>query len=451
MAEITWSAISLAFGMMPTAQQDVLRNSSIEVCIFKKTEYKLYEASLASKVALLAGDKMKLTETMGSVPKKYGNFDWIRNKNSTSDRLERLGCFINTAHALAGGGYTLPSGEAVPLDSRTTAQSTEVIDATAFLAAQPGRGIKSLRHDDLTVMEVAMKIQASGKATVAVNAASAYQVGGGVMSGGRHALEETWCTMSTLLPSLQKIQWQDKRSSSHSHGHLHQHIPVTSCILSPQVQIFRDTSARGYAFQEKPTSLAGVCSIAMFNMNSRVADSPLDAPHDFAEYCHQVKDKFRATLACLQKLKASVLVCPDVGCGVFENDPEVVGCLLGEAILEYPGDLEVVTTGKGAFFRALKATVEADPPHPLKETAASPPESFLRSLPKPKAKAKGKPHGAPPTVYGSAVAGAPKGKAYACGRFRCQLLRNLRRQRRRLRRPRPVRDEMRLLCRHRVG
>jgi len=149
-----------------------------------------------------------------------------------------------------------------------------------------------------------------------------------------------------------------------------------------------------------------VCSIAMFNMNSRVADSPLDAPHDFAEYCHQVKDKFRATLACLQKLKASVLVCPDVGCGVFENDPEVVGCLLGEAILEYPGDLEVVTTGKGAFFRALKATVEADPPHPLKETA-SPPESFLRSLPKPKAKAKGKPHGAPPTIYGSAVESAP--------------------------------------------
>ena len=438
MAEITWSAISLAFGMMPTAQQDVLRNSSIEVCIFKKSEYKLYEASLASKVALLVGDKMKLTETMGSVPKKYGNFDWIRNKNGTSDRLERLGCFINTAHALAGGGYSLPSGEAVPLDSRTTAQSTEVVDAAAFLAGQPGRGVKSLRHDDLTVMEVAMKMQASGKATVAVNAASAYQVGGGVMSGGRHALEEAMCTTSTLLPSLQKVQWQDRRSTSHAHEHLHQHIPVTSCIMSPQVQIFRDTSARGYAFQERPTTLAGVCSIAMFNMNSRVADSPLDAPHDFAEYCHQVKDKFRATLACLQKLKASVLVCPDVGCGVFENDPEVVGCLLGEAILEYPGDLEVVTTGKGAFFRALKATVEADPPHPLKETA-SPPESFLRSLPKPKAKAKGKPHGAPPTIYGSAVAGAPVRMFWSSAPLLSAAVRNLRRQRRRLRRPRLAR------------
>ena len=415
MAEITWSAISLAFGMMPTAQQDVIRSSSIEVCIFKKSELKLYEESLARKVALVAGEKLKLTEAMSSVPQKFGGFDWIRNKNGPSDRLERLGCFINTAHALAGSGYSLPSGAAVPLDSRTSVQGTEVIDAGAFQAQTGGaRGNKSLRHDDLTVMEVALKIQASGKATVAVNAASAYQVGGGVMSGGRHALEETWCTMSTLLPSLQKIQWQERRSPDHSqhHGHFHPHIPVTSCILSPQVQVFRDTSARGYAFQERPTALTGVCSIAMFNMNFRVSDSPLDAPHDFAEYCRQVKAKFRATLACLQKLKASVLVCPDVGCGVFENDPEVVGCLLGEAILEYPGDLEVVTTGKPAFFRAMKATVEADPPQPLKETSATPPESFLRSLPKPKAK--GKPHGAPPTVYGSATAGAPARQCPCC-------------------------------------
>mmetsp|Transcript_18357 Transcript_18357/g.32090 ORF Transcript_18357/g.32090 Transcript_18357/m.32090 type:complete len:197 (+) Transcript_18357:1-591(+) len=145
----------------------------------------------------------------------------------------------------------------------------------------------------------------------------------------------------------------------------------------------------------------------MFNMNSRVSDSPLDAPRDFAEYCRQVKAKFRATLACVQKLKASVLVCPDVGCGVFENDPDVVGCLLGEAILEYPGDLEVITTGKPAFFHAVKATVDAVPSLPLKETAPVP-ESFTRCLPKPKAKGKGKPPPkAPPTVYGAATPAPP--------------------------------------------
>ena len=288
MPEITWSSIALAFGMMPSAQQDILRRSSIEVCIFKSTELKLYQEALRAKQALLAGQKLKLTESMGTVPNN-GGFDWIRTKNGPSDRIERLACFTRTAHALAGQGYTLPSGAVAELDIQHTVQGTEVVSASAF---QSGTGNKTLRHDGQTVMEVALASQQAGKATVAVNAASAYQVGGGVMSGGRHALEETWCTMSTLLPSLQKVQWEDKRATAsvHDAGHMHQHIPVDSCVLSPGVQIFRDTSAKGYKFQDQPVRLTGVCSIAMFNMNSRVADSPLDAPHDFVEYCRQVKD-----------------------------------------------------------------------------------------------------------------------------------------------------------------
>ena len=392
MPEITWSSIALAFGMMPQAQREILRNSSIEVCIFKTSEFKAYDEKLKEKKALLGPTKLKLTETMGTVPDKHG-FDWVRTKNGPSDRMERLACFTRTAHALASSGFILPQGMEVKLDLQPTIQGTAVVKAGDFTGV--GSGKKTLRHENLTVMEVALKTQSAGKATMAVNAASAYQVGGGVMSGGRHALEETWCTMSTLLPSLQKVQWDDRRSQS-SHSHLHQHIPVDACILSPQVQVFRDTSAKGYRFQEQPVTLTGVCSMAMFNMNSRVADSPLDAPIEFIEYCKQVKDKFKAALGCLQKLRANVLVCPDVGCGVFENDPEVMGCLLGEAVLDYPGDLEIVATGKPAFFEALRRTVEADPKLPPRETAA-PPSSFVkaRAPPPPKYAPRAKPKSAP--------------------------------------------------------
>lgn len=413
MPEITWSSIALAFGMMPAAQREILRNSSIEVCIFKNSEFKAYEQKLKEKKDLLGNpattaSMLKLTETMGTVPDKHG-FDWVRTKNGPSDRMERLACFTRTAHALASQGFILPQGQ-VKLEILPTILGTEVVKADAFVGA--GSGKKTLRHENLTVMEVALKTQSSGKATMAVNAASAYQVGGGVMSGGRHALEETWCTMSTLLPSLQKVQWEDRRSashSSHSHSHLHQHIPVDACILSPGVQVFRDTSAKGYRFQEQPVTLTGVCSMAMFNMNSRVADSPLDAPLEFVEYCGQVKDKFKAALGCMQKLKATVLVCPDVGCGVFENDPEVMGCLLGEAVLDYPGDMEIIATGKPAFFEALRRTVDADPKLPPRETAP-PPATFekARAPPPPKYAPRAKPKSAPaPSIPSASDGPAP--------------------------------------------
>lgn len=425
MAEITWSSIVLAFGMMPTAQQEILRNSSIEVCIFKKAEFKLYEQKLKEKKNLLdssMANKLKLTETFGAVPDK-GGFDWVRTKNMPTDRLERLACFTRTAHALAAQGFTSQAGE-VKLELQPTISGTEVVRASAFNGTGSGR--KLLHHENLTVMEVALKTQSSGKMTMAVNAASAYQVGGGVMSGGRHALEETWCTMSTLLPSLQKVQWQDRRDTSHAPPgghHLHQHIPVDACVLSPAIQVFRDTSAKGYRFQERPVTLTGVCSMAMFNMNSRVADSPLDAPREFTEYCKQVKDKFKAAMACMLKLKATVLVCPDVGCGVFENDPEVMGCLLGEVVLDYPGDLEVIATGKPAFFDALRKTVEADPKLPLRATGAAPAsfEKLKAAPPKaappkaapyaPKAKAKSAPGTSAPS--GASASGPPLAEAKA--------------------------------------
>ena len=120
MPEITWSSIALAFGMMPAAQREILRNSSLEVCIFKNSEFKAYEQKLKEKKDLLgnpatAASMLKLTETMGTVPDKHG-FDWVRTKNGPSDRMERLACFTRTAHALASQGFILPQGGQVKLE-----------------------------------------------------------------------------------------------------------------------------------------------------------------------------------------------------------------------------------------------------------------------------------------------------------------------------------------------
>jgi len=142
---------------------------------------------------------------------------------------------------------------------------------------------------------------------------------------------------------------------------------VDGCIVSPFVEVFREGSNDGYGFLPSPVKLQGVCSVAMFNMNPRVSDSPLDAPRDFKTYCRQAKMKFRSVVMSAVELGAEVLVCPDVGCGVFGNDPEVLGTMLGQVLREPEARVQVLLTGQVAFAEAVKRAasgveVELTPP-----------------------------------------------------------------------------------------
>jgi len=356
-----------------------LRGSKLELCVFQKREHKIYEDVFQAKCDIAASGLVQLTEELGCVPLRFGGYDWIRQKNGPTDRLERLSAMLLTQRATCSGGYRLPAGnQSIQLDLQEMCKGTQVLRAPEKLKRKVNdASLKTLVTWDetATVMEAAIKASQRSARVVAVNAASAFHVGGGVLTGGRHALEETWCTISTLLHALQEVQWKEafaRQSIGDSHSlsaagravaHMHygpMHVPVDGCIVSPDVVIFRETSAKGYAFKESETKLAGVCSVAMFNMNARVSDSPVDAPRDFEKYCNDVKQKFRAVVSGAVELKAEVLVCPDVGCGVFENDPHILGSLLGEVLCEQPGVVgQIVLTGKAAFASAARQVVEA--------------------------------------------------------------------------------------------
>eukprot|EP00930_Biecheleria_cincta_P031273 TRINITY_DN2170_c3_g1_i1.p1 TRINITY_DN2170_c3_g1~~TRINITY_DN2170_c3_g1_i1.p1 ORF type:complete len:1105 (+),score=261.13 TRINITY_DN2170_c3_g1_i1:75-3389(+) len=394
MAEITFAAISLAMAMMPKNLQAVLREATIEVCVFQASELPAFEQALKQRKTQVQAP-MKLGQDMGGVAGRESgwdgpSFDWVRKQNGPEDRLQRLNAFLLTAQAMATGGYQLPDGRLAKLDLGELLRGTRVLRSEASPAgvAEPlanvaeANGSRSespagqlpqvvVDKDGLTVLEVAAKIQRTGRSAAGVNAASAYSVGGGVLSGGRHALEESCCITSTLLPSLQQVHWDElqamqKARSSKAPGSRwhappveetpHMHVPVDGCIVSPAVEVFREASTKGYKFLEAPVRLAGVCSVAMFNMNPRVSDSPCDAPRDFQTYCDQVKQKFRAVVAGAVQLNAEVLVCPDVGCGVFANDPKVLGMLFGEVLREPVASKlkEVVLTGQVAFSEAVK-------------------------------------------------------------------------------------------------
>jgi len=389
--DLLLASLSVAFATLPPSLRARLASSAtIEVCARTRRERGSVGSALRRCKSAVGDGKLRLGAGLGRVAEKAGSFDWVRQKNGPQDRLDRLAALVATVQATNGGGYVLPGGAEVQLSVEDTLSRTRVVRAPVPGSSEGNGATAPLKNgacatqfvwagDGVTVMEAAIKSQRSGRRTAAVNAASAYHVGGGALTGGRHALEETWCVTSTLLGSLQQVQWDEElkrrggaddprtaegslTSRRQDEPHHLQYLPTDGCVVSPSVTLFRGTSADGYVFSQDPTELLAVCSIAMFNTNTRVRDSPVDAPTQFEEYGEQVRQKFRALLAAAAQLGAEAVVCPDVGCGVFGNDPAIVGGLLGQVAREYPDTIrEIVVTGNEAFFDAARRAASGQP------------------------------------------------------------------------------------------
>lgn len=249
-------------------------------------------------------------------------------------------------------------------------------------------------------MDICARRSADGYRMVSVNAASAYHCGGGVMTGGRHAMEEAWCMTTTLLRSLQRSVYlghklglsktvvvPGKKGKPEKEFHLH--VPVDGCVLSADVKLFRNSSMRGYEFMSRPVHLAGIVSVAAFNKNPKVSDSPLDAPKSKDEYIKQVTEKWRATIGGALLLRADSIVIPDVGCGVFENDPKIVGACLNRILKEFPGYFqEVIVIGKHDFCTRALAGLDSEPMDFIRKNSSSAPAVHMEGYNKRVAKMK---------------------------------------------------------------
>jgi len=79
----------------------------------------------------------------------------------------------------------------------------------------------------------------------------------------------------------------------------------------------------------------------------------VDAPTSESAYEEGVRKKFTAMVHAAAFSKADALIIPDVGCGVFGNDPTIVGRIAGQVLRGYSGYFRhVLFTGKQAFFEA---------------------------------------------------------------------------------------------------
>lgn len=283
--------------------------------------------------------------TRGRAEQVNGGYDWIRSQNGPDDRAARLKLFELTQRIVENRGYVVKASHTVPLRYVTEAQQgTCLVSPTVGQWPPCPEGQKHVASTEVmvakgVVLNVAGDRIRAGRRVVAMNAASAYSLGGGVTRGGRHALEESMCMQSTLYSCLAGLHvsyhtpdWVTP-AKRYDGQDWEMHIPNDGAILTPSVEIFRKGTFDGYVLDDAVLRLDGMVSVAMPNCNTRMSDSPKDAHPEAAGYAEQVEQKWRAALvaACLCT-KADSLVLPDAGCGVFMNNPGVIGGALGHLL-----------------------------------------------------------------------------------------------------------------------
>jgi len=308
------------------------------------------------------------------LPRMDGGWVWLRKDNDQLHRATRVDASDALRQAFKRGGYYIAdSGKGKGAGTFVKfSHIGKMVSGTRMLSLsrglpklpkEPGYGMVLEYGQGITPMEKASTMALGGFRPAAVSAASAYHAGGGFTSGGRHALEEAFCSQSTLYPSLEMATdlwtagvnkgWWKASSPGHS-----QHIPTDGCILSPQVEIFRGNTDQGYFAHNRTTLIAAVVSVAMFNKNSRVRDAPVDAPEKESEYEEGVRSKLTATVHAAALCGADAIIMPDVGCGVFQNDPNVCGRICGEVLFNYSARFKrAVFTGSSQFFAAAQDAI----------------------------------------------------------------------------------------------
>lgn len=288
-----------------------------------------------------------------------GTYQWIRDCNAPQHRDARLEAGKHLQEAFKQGGYAVTSGGQ---RYKVRFQSMkEMLQKTQSLSVSGGLPSLTGNPNNKTEfmygghpIEKAAEMTQQGRRVATVNAASGFHAGGGFTSGGRHALEEAFCSQSTLYPSLDKAVGEANGKTPY--------IPVDGAILSPSVEVFRRGSDQGYILMTETVPIAGVVSVAMYNKNSQVRDAPVDAPSDNAAYELGVKHKMQAMAHAAAFAGADAIIVPDLGCGVFGNDPLVVGRLCGEAIKPYMGYFKkVLFTGKPEFYDAAARALSFTP------------------------------------------------------------------------------------------
>lgn len=373
MGRIFWSAMAIALERLPAALQRRLQTAVVEVCSFQGQHVKVFQDALCEK---WGNGGLRLGPDEGQLCSFAGSHDWVRQRNGPRDRFLRLGAAMATLRAVWEQGYVLNGGRGVGLNyiNRMLEGSRIILADPASTKIDPSDEPGERRviqvhaplDEGMSVVERVLQLARGGTPTAAINIVSSHSdhQGGGIFTGDRHADEEEWYMTSTLLKSVQHAHFMEEASSRASGQQATRGLalPADGCLLSPLVEIFRDSARNGYTFLAQPVTLHGVITLS------------IDDRKDDRDLLRQrLAVAFKAAAAC----GAQVLVCSCMNLAFAGDDNAAVaaGTSFGEVLrqLATPPPLqEVALAGEHLFGEAVRCAVQQEPP-PMPSEAISPP------------------------------------------------------------------------------
>lgn len=208
--------------------------------------------------------------------------------------------------------------------------------------------------------EAARKYADGTKKVCALNFASSVSPGGGVVNGAS-AQEESMCRISTLYPALSdqatagafyERHWQIIRS-----GGLMTRKNTDDCIYAPGVKVIKEDTFDCALMPESDWYSVDVLTCAAPDLRFAY-DQSMYRP-DAGELSAVFEQRWRRILSVAAEQKVDVLILGALGCGAFENPPQLVAAAFANVLGEYSRCFETIefavftTNPSGANYQAF--------------------------------------------------------------------------------------------------
>jgi uncharacterized protein (TIGR02452 family) len=245
-----------------------------------------------------------------------------------------------TLSICALGNYIAPSGASVEITPLVTAAvNGTALYRPAYLEQMPVPGVAGAAPpaievtSDTTAEASRRLVEAGVPSVVALNFASARNVGGGFLNGAE-AQEEDLCRASALYPCLERqLEYYDANRANHSA------LYTDHAIWSPEVPFFRGDDGK---LLERPFTVSIITMPAPNRAEVRRDPEQLEA----------LREAYRRRTVQVMKIAAHrghrTLVLGAWGCGAFRNEP-------ADAVDAFEAALRA---SAGAFERVVFAVFE---------------------------------------------------------------------------------------------
>lgn len=261
-------------------------------------------------------------------------------KGSFAAKAVRKEVYDNNCAIFTAGGYTTATGNDVRFDAaeRDAMLKDTVVYSEAFsvtevpmLDAAPR---KEVRNEECLVM--AKRLKDSGYNPAVLNLAD-LAIACGFYEKGSNAQEESLCRQTTLSQTL--YQWYEPRRAAavgvRFRGAGYPMDERNGGIYSP-VKVFRAGAASGFALLDEPWQV-GIISVAGLDFGQKQGRDKhyATANHGYTDAGREVmREKIRTIYRIALRHGHDALVLGALGCGAFDNRPEIVAFLFRQVLTE---------------------------------------------------------------------------------------------------------------------